>query len=183
MNPFLFGGRPETAIQAGHVVEDIAQAMASFSAELGIGPWYRFRTTQPRPGALYRGRAVNHDLSIALAFHGSMMLELIQQHDAQPSVFRDGVAQRGHGLHHWGIGTLRFDAQFAAQRAQGKEALYTARTARGARIAYFEGPTPLHAMLELIEITPANEQFYAAIAGAARAWDGRTLEWAGPSGA
>lgn len=183
MNDFLFGGRPETAIQAGHVVEDIDQAMASFSANLQVGPWYRFRTSQPRPGAFYRGREVNHDLSIALAFHGTLMLELIQQHDDQPSVFRDGVARRGHGFHHWGIGTRQFDTRVAEEQAQGREPLYTARTARGARIAYFEGATPLHAMKELIEITDTSEAFYAGIAQQARDWDGRTLLWPGPQAA
>ena len=95
MNEFLFGGKPETVIQAGHVVEDIDAAIVTFAATLRIGPWYRFRTSQPRKGSLYRGREVNHDLSIALAFHGSMMLELIQQHDDGPSVFREGVARTG----------------------------------------------------------------------------------------
>lgn len=178
---FLFGGRAETVIQAGHVVEDIDQAMASFTATLRVGPWYRFRVSQPRPGSLYRGREVHHDLSIALAFHGTMMLELIQQHDEQPSVFHDGVLRRGYGLHHWGIGTRRFDERLAAELAQGKEVLYTARTGRGARIAYFEGPTPLHAMTELIEVTETSERFYAGIAGASRDWDGQALEWCGPA--
>ncbi len=183
MNDFLFGGRPDTAIQAGHVVEDIDQAMAAFTAQLGVGPWYRFRVSQPRPGTLYRGREVTHDVSIALAFQGTMMLELIQQHDDQPSVFRDGVARSGYGLHHWGIGTRRFDERLAEELAQGKELLYTARTGRGARIAYFDGPAPLHAMKELIEITPASEAFYAELARQARGWDGRTLVWPGPQAA
>lgn len=182
MNEFLFGGRAETVIQAGHVVEDLDVAMATFTRVLGAGPWYRFRVSQPREGSLYRGCEVTHDLSIALAFHGTMMLELIQQHDEQPSVFRDGVAQRGYGLHHWGIGTRRFDERLAGELAQGKEMLYTARTGRGARIAYFEGPTPLHAMVEFIEITETSERFYAGIAAAGRDWNGKTLEWAGPDG-
>lgn len=177
MNEFLFGGKPETVIQAGHVVEDIDAAIVSFAATLQIGPWYRFRTSQPRKGSLYRGREVNHDLSIALAFHGSMMLELIQQHDDGPSVFREGVARTGWGLHHWGIGTRRFDERVAEQVASGKEMLYTARTGRSARIAYFEGPTPLHAMVELIEITETSETFYAGIAAQARSWNGKSPEW------
>jgi len=183
MTDFLFGGRPEAVIQAGHVVEDIDLAMATYAAQLGVGPWYRFRTSQPRPGALYRGKEVNLDLSIALAFRGTLMLELIQQHDDQPSVFRDGVARRGFGMHHWGIGTRRFDERVAEEQARGREALYTAQTARGARIAYFDGPAPLHAMKELIEITEANETFYAGIARQARDWDGRTILWPGPEAA
>ena len=177
MDNFIFGGRPETVIQLGYVVEDIERSVTEFGKRLGIGPWYRFRASPPRPSAFYRGRPAHHDISFALAFHGTMMLELMQQHDDSPSVLREGIARRGYGFHHWGIGTRRFDERVAEETAQGKEVIYTARTGRGVRIAFFEGPGPMQGMKELIEVTSANEEFYAAIAQQANQWDGKTLEW------
>jgi len=42
----------------------------------------------------YRGEPTDQDVSLAIAFTGSMMVELIEQHDPGPSVYRK---HRPHG--------------------------------------------------------------------------------------
>ena len=172
---FLFGALPESVIQIGYLVEDIDQAMMSFTAKLNIGPWHKFRISGLRPQSLYKGEPTAYDISIALTFQGTMMFELVQQHDAGASVFHDAVARRGYGLHHWGIGTRRFEERLAEEVAKGATPPFTSITGRGARIAYMEGPSPLYGMMELIEVTPENERFYASLAQRSSDWDGQTL--------
>ena len=172
---FLHGARPESVIQIGYLVEDIDDAMKAFTSKLNIGPWHKFRVSGPRPQSRYKGEPTAYDISIALTFQGTMMFELVQQHDAAASVFHDVVARRGYGLHHWGIGTRRFEERLAEETANGAMPLFTSVTGRGARIAYLEGPAPLYGMMELIEVTPENERFYAGIAQRSSEWDGSTL--------
>ncbi len=48
--------------------------------DLGLGPWFLRGPLQARK-PVYRGQPQDLRLSIAIAYSGHMMIELIQQHD------------------------------------------------------------------------------------------------------
>jgi hypothetical protein len=114
-----------------------------------------------------------------------MMFELIQQHDAQPSVYRETIQQRGYGFHHWAIAAApeRYDAVLAGYRQQGLQLSLEAMVSIGARAAYVDTSAELGGMIEVIEVTPVVEGLFTHIHQTSVGWDGsspvRTL---GPPG-
>lgn len=107
-----------------------------------------------------------------MVFAGSTMFELIQQHNDVPSVYREVVAKRGYGFHHWGFVTDRFDAAVADYVAQGYEVAYNAEPMPGVHVAYLDTTADLPGMIEVIEMTPAMEATFTAYHQAAIGWDG-----------
>lgn len=167
-------------IQFAYTTDDMQADMAEFTRRLGVGPWFVTGPFQPR-GALYRGQPTAMELTLAVAFTGRMTVELIQQHDDAPSVYRETVGKRGgHGFHHWGVLTEAFDADIARYQADGYEVAFTDVSPRGVRVAYLDTTSRLPGMIELMESTPALQDIYRGYWRAAQAWDGRTepvREW------
>jgi hypothetical protein len=106
-------GQPQTGVfQMAYVVEDIDASMRRWVEQLKIGPWFlleHFSGERPT----YRGEATEADVALAMAFAGHMLVELIALSDDKPSVWREGVERNGYGFHHFGVGTLDYDADLA----------------------------------------------------------------------
>jgi hypothetical protein len=167
-------GQPlDGIIQVAFVVEDIQTAMRQFGAQLRLGPWFLFEHFQFQ-WVKYRGAPSALDLTVALANSGHMMFELIQQHDAQPSVYRETIQQRGYGFHHWAIAAApeRYDAVLASYRERGFELSLEAMVSIGARAAYLDSAAELGGMIEVIEVTPGVEALFTHIHQASVGWDG-----------
>jgi hypothetical protein len=171
---FSFGPREHSIIQVAYTVGDIEKAMRQYGELLHIGPWFLIGPFVPAKG-VYRGTKTTMKISIAVAFAGQVMIELIEQHDGQPSVYHETLeARRGHGFHHWAIGARDFEATVAAYEARGYTVVFSDLSPRGVRIVYLETSADLPGMLEIIEMTADVEAQYRAMYEAARQWDGKT---------
>ena len=167
----LAWGQPENSItQLGYVVADLRQAMRDYGAQLNVGPWYVMEHFNG-PDWRYRGEPSHLDLSIALGFAGHMNIELIQQNNAAPSVYRDCIDSGRYGFHHWAVCARDFDRSAARYRADGGTIEFEATVGGGARVAYFAMPV-LPAMIEVIEVTPPVEGLFSSIYQASIDWDG-----------
>lgn len=159
-------------MQIAHVVPDIEAAAAHWAASLGAGPFYllpHLQLVTPQ----YRGRPTQLDCSIALGFSGGVCVELIRQHDAGPSVFRELLDRSGPGFHHWGVMTTAFDAELARHNAAGHVTAFSGAVAVGGRFAYVDTVATLGGMIELIELTPPVADLFRFLGDAAVGWDGR----------
>ena len=174
MSRLAFGQPLGGISQFAYVVEDIQRTMSDFTATFGIGPWFVRERFQP-PDGRYRGAATDPVLSLARAFSGHAMIELIQQHDDQPSVFHEGPGPRRFGFHHWAVMTKTIDEDLARLFARGYEEAFSDRLPSGSRVVYVDTSPVLPGMVELIEHTPAQELMYTRIYEAAIEWDGRSL--------
>ena len=74
--------------QNGYVVRDIEAAMRHWVEVLGVGPWF-YAEQAPIRDFVYRGEPSDVAVSIALANSGTLQVELIQQRNAAPSLFKD----------------------------------------------------------------------------------------------
>jgi hypothetical protein len=155
-------------IQYAYTVEDVEAGMHQFSNAFDVGPWFVTGPFTP-PHARYRGESTGLTITIARAFVGTTMIELIQQHDAGPSVYRGSVKVRGHGFHHWAIGSRDLDADVARF---GYPVVFEDLLATGARVVYVDPSGDLPGMIEIVELTPAQEQRFAEFHAAANNWDG-----------
>jgi len=167
-----FGQPLGSIVQYAYVVEDIDRAMANFQDRLGIGPWFIRGPFQPPNGHL-RGQPAAFTVTIARAFAGHAMIELIQQTDDAPSVFHEKGDARCYGFHHWAIFTTSFDEDVERYRAMGYHEAFSDRLPSGSRIVYMDATRDLPGMVELVEHTDAQERVYTRIYEASVNWDGK----------
>ena len=168
----LAWGQPLGAVvQFAYVVPDIDDAAARYVEHLNVGPWIVRGPFQP-PEGRYRGRPTAATFSIAHAFSGGVMIELIQQHDDSPSVFNERDLPERYGFHHWARLTGSFDDDLAALVDSGYEEAFSDRLPSGSRIVYVDATRDLAGMIELIEHTEAQERVYEGFYRAALDWGG-----------
>ena len=166
-------GQPAGALcQFAYVVPDVERAMSDFAERLRVGPWFMRGPFQP-PDARYRGQPTAAVFSVARAFSGHAMVELIQQHDASPSVFHESGGQRRYGFHHFATMTTSFDSDVERYAGLGYEEAFFDMLPSGSRVVYVDSTRDLPGMLELVEHSEAQEQVYANIQRASVGWDGR----------
>lgn len=174
MTQLLDFGQPLGGVmQIAYIVPDLRRAIEDYRPRLQAGPWFVIDHF-PLSDAQYRGQPSAFDVSIAIAYSGSMCFELIQQNNWEtPSVYTEVQAQRGWGFHHFGVSTRDFDGDVARYRALGHEMALYGVAGVGARAAYMDTNGALPGMIELIEMTEATEAFFTMMKTAADAWDGR----------
>ena len=165
-------GQPQTGIfQMAYVVEDIQAAMRTWTDELGVGPWHllpSFAGVEPS----YRGEPTEAEVALAMGFAGHMCIELIQPNDDRPSVWREGVERRGWGFHHFGVGSVDYDADLRRHLEQGHALAYEAKVPTGGRVAYVDTTAELPGYVELIEMDAATDDAFMRFYAASLAWDG-----------
>jgi hypothetical protein len=165
-------GQPLGAItQFAYVVPDIDRAMADFVERLAVGPWFLRARFRP-PHGRYRGQPTSLTFSLARAFAGHAMLELIEQHDEGLSVYHERPGPRRYGFHHWGVLTGSFDEDVARYVSCGYAEAFSDVLPSGSRVAYMDATSELPGMIELIEHTEAQERVYTEIYEATIDWDG-----------
>jgi hypothetical protein len=172
MRQLGFGQPVGGIIQSAYVVEDIYASMRDFTARLGVGPWFVSDPFQP-PEGRHRGEPTTFTITLAIAFTGHHMVELIQQHDQNPSVYVETVKGRGYGFHHWAIGSDNFEADVDRYKLAGFVVAFSDRSPRGMRVAYMDKPGELPGMIEIVEMTEAAEAAYTRCFEAAQGWDGK----------
>jgi hypothetical protein len=181
MERFTFGAAEKSIIQFAYTVDDIENGMRRYTELLHIGPWFLIGPFVPAKG-LYRGAVTKMKISLAVAFAGEVMVELIEQHDAEASVYQETLRARGiHGFHHWAIGARDFDATVEQYKSKGYREAFSDISPRGVRVVYLDTSADLSGMLEIIEMTLDVEEQYKRMYDAARTWDGKhSVVWVKP---
>lgn len=166
-------GQPIGGImQIAHIVPDVMTAIKDHIPRLACGPWFVIEHF-PLLDACYRGEPVDLDITLALAFSGSMCFELIQQNNWEtPSVYTEVQRKRGWGFHHVAVSCADFDADVAKYQALGHEMALYGVAGPGARAAYMDSSDVLPGMIELIEMTDRTEAFFTMMKDASETWDG-----------
>jgi hypothetical protein len=173
MQKFSFGARDNGIMQFAYTVDDIQEGMRRYTDLLRIGPWFLIGPFVPAKG-VYRGAVTSMRISLAVAFAGEAMVELIEQHDEAPSVYRETLKARGaHGFHHWAIGARDFEKTSAHYRSLGYAEAFSDTAPMGFRVVYFDTAGDLPGMLEVIEMNADVEEQYRRMCQAAKDWDGR----------
>lgn len=157
--------------QNGYVVRDIAAAMRHWIG-LGVGPWF-YLERAPIERFTFRGEPSDVHVSIALANSGPLQLELIQQRNDAPSMYREFLAAGREGLQHVAYWTDEFDRDFALARRLGWPVGQTGEVGRDGRFAYFDTEAHPGTVLELSEKSGRKGVMFRRIAEAAEGWDGR----------
>jgi len=157
--------------QLGYVVPDIEAAMDYWSRVLGVGPFF-YAERVPVVNFTYRGAPSSPVTSVALANSGAVQVELIQQRNDAPTMYRDFVAAKGSGLQHVVYWTQNFDADMERRSARGFKVGMGGEVGARGRFVYFETEYHPGAVIELSEVEGPKGRMFDLIRNAATGWDG-----------
>lgn len=164
----LFG----PARQNGIVVRDLDEALAYWTGQLGVGPFFRFDNLSNASFFQREEALPPPEMSIALGHWGDLQIELICPHGAGLSTWHAFLAARGGGLHHTSVWTPDFDAAMARAAVQGLALEARGQVLGGGRYAYFQSGGVDQPLLEVAEVTPEVAQTFDFIRQCAVDWDG-----------
>jgi hypothetical protein len=161
--------------QLGYVVLDIHEAMRWWVEDAQIGPWF-YNETSVVSEVDYRG-TVYHDLTLSSAFanSGGLQIELIQQDNTAPTVYRDYLAVHPEGgLHHWSSWPTpeQYDERMSVALKMGYVAEMQGNSPKGAFV-YFSKGGQVAPLFEMAAMVPSRIEFFDRVRDAAIDWDGR----------
>lgn len=157
-------------MQIAYVVEDIDLAVKHWAEKLGVAPF--FVTRHAKYSKLtYQGEQAYCDISLAFAYSGDYQIELVQQHNDMPSVFRDFVERNGFGMHHVGILAEDIEEEILKLAARGVDPVQHCISELGVEAIFFNCDLHPGGMLELIQATPVLSAAFSYMKDAAKNWD------------
>lgn len=165
---------PHRIVQNAYVVADLDAAIERWHALWGLGPFF-VRRHIDLPSVSYRGQPARLDISAAYVQSGDIMVELVTQHDAAPSAFRDVFAPGQEGFHHVAVVPDDYDALVAHYARAGCPLVTELRTASGRGAAYVDARPLVGHFVEIYWPSEGLRRLYAEVAAAAANWDGRRL--------
>jgi hypothetical protein len=155
--------------QVGYVVRDIHASMEHWVRH-GVGPWFYVEHV-PMDYFRYHGTEGDVHMSVALANSGATQLELIQQRDDNPSMYKDFLDAGNHGAQHIAYWTSDYDALYDKAIGEG----YTVGqegSISGGRFAYLQTEWEPGTTIEISDVSGPKGQLFAYIRDAAANWDG-----------
>jgi hypothetical protein len=160
--------------QNGYVVRDIEAALDHWIHAMGVGPWFLFEKVD-LDWFRHRGEPSSPHLSIALANSGDLQIELIQQHDDAPSMYREFLDAGGEGLQHVAFWSTDYQALFDEMQSSGYALVHEGQIGgEQGRFAYFDSPAHPGSVIEISDVSGPKGRFFEAVRAAAAGWDGRS---------
>ena len=160
--------------QIAYFVADLHEAAAAHTRSFGSGPFFVLEHVALTRSE-HRGVACPFDHSSAYGQWGAVMIELVVQHNPDPSAFHDmyPLGSGRFGIHHTALIVDDLAAAIAGFAADGMALAQSATTVSGTDFAFIDATRRYGHMIELYEPTPTLTGFYAMVAKAAENWDGR----------
>jgi hypothetical protein len=160
--------------QAGYVVRDIEREIQHWTHALGVGPFFYIERL-PLHGFTYADQPSDPHVSVALGYSGEVQVELIEQRNAAPSMWREFLDAGHEGLHHVAFWSREFDRHLSQLTARGLQVGHSGRSGGGGpdeRFAYLWRAPGDPQVIELSEMGGRKVEIYEMVAEAARMWDG-----------
>jgi hypothetical protein len=88
--------------QQAYLVNDLEKACEQWSRLFHAGPFV-IAPHHRTESFVYRGTNQEADVSYAFGYLGEMMIQLIEQHDETPSIYREMYGSGHEGFHHIGV--------------------------------------------------------------------------------
>ena len=127
------------------------------------------------------GRYDDIHLTIALANSGDVQLELIQQRDETPSMYREFLAAGHEGLQHWSSWPENYDELLDRAVDDGWTIGQRGESPRGPFVYFLNEGHP-GTVIEMAEPTPTRRRIFDAVREAAIDWDGDPVRRDWPAG-
>lgn len=162
--------------QLAYKVNDLEAAAQAHHRAFGSGPFVVARHVA-LASSQHRGVERPFDHSSAYGQWGSVMVELVVQHNLDDSALHDMFPHGSgrEGLHHTAVFVDDLHAGIAQFESEGAPLAQLSVTEGGTAFAFVDTRESLGHMLELYEPTEQLVWFYDFVAAAAQGWDGRDM--------
>jgi hypothetical protein len=162
--------------QLAYKVNDLEAAAQTHHRQFGSGPFFVLRHVT-LASSVHRGVERPFDHSSAYGQWGGVMVELVVQHNADPSALHEMFPHGSgtEGLHHAALFVDDLHAEIARFESEGAPLAQLSVTETGTAFAFVDTRKGLGHMLELYEPTAQLTGFYDFVAQAAQGWDGQDL--------
>lgn len=158
--------------QNGYVVRDIEAAMQHWIEVMGVGPWFYIEDVKT-DWFTHRGQPSEVKMSIALANSGDLQIELIQQRNDAPSMYREFLEAGREGLQHMSYWTEHYQALYDTAQSLGYRIGHEGQIGgEKGRFAYFDTESHPGTVIEISDISGTKGKTFAHIRKAAEGWDG-----------
>jgi len=159
--------------QNGYVVRDVEAAMDHWMERLGVGPWFLIERVK-LDWFRHRGADSSPALSIALANSGDLQIELIQQWDDSPSLYREFLDAGHEGLQHVAFWTTEYQSLYDAMAEAGYTLGHEGQIGGPqGRFAYYDSDAHPGTVVEISDVSGGKGRFFDHVRRAAAEWDGR----------
>ena len=165
---------PRPVRQLAYFCADVRAAALAHHLAFGSGPYF-VADNIPLASSVHRGQPHRFEHSSAYGQWGDVMVELVVQHNSDPSAFHDmyPAGSDRFGIHHTALFVDDLRAAIAGFAADGLPLAQYATTTSGTDFSFIDATARYGHMIELYEPTPTLTGFYAMVAAAAENWDGR----------
>ena len=167
-----------TVRQLAYVVNDMDSALKYWIETLKVGPFFLFEHC-PLENQKFFGKPANTDVTLALGNSGSLQIEIIYQHNDEPSVYKEFLDAGRVGVHHFGLMPDDYVNACNQYRSLGHEAAFEC-TIGGAPLVYFDTVETVGHYIELWDNSSVFKNLFDMIEGAATDWDGKDPIRPGP---
>lgn len=159
--------------QNGYVVRDIEAALDHWVNVLGVGPWFYFEKVE-LDSFTYKGEPSPLEMKVALANSGDIQIELIQQVNDAPSMYRDFLAAGHEGLQHVAYWTTEYQALYDKALALGYRVGHEGQVGGPqGRFAYFDVESHPGSVVEISDISGNKRSLFEFVKKASIGWDGK----------
>jgi hypothetical protein len=168
----------DTVRQLAYVVRDMDAALKYWTETLKVGPFFMFEHC-PLLDQKFYGKPANTDVSLALGNSGDLQIEIIFQHNDEPSVYKEFLDAGRVGVHHFGLMPPDYGAACEQYKALGHAAAFEC-TVGGAPLTYFDTVATLGHYIELWDNNQVFKDLFMLVEDAAKDWDGKDPVRPGP---
>jgi Glyoxalase/Bleomycin resistance protein/Dioxygenase superfamily len=155
--------------QIGYVVRDIRASMNHWISH-GVGPWFYVEHVELEYFR-HRGADSRLEMSAAVANSGGIQIELIQQRNDAPSVYKDFLGAGREGAQHVAYWTTGYQQLYDQALSLGYKVAQEGQLG-GGRFAYLDTEHDPGTMIEISDISGTKGQLFALVRQAAATWDG-----------
>jgi catechol 2,3-dioxygenase-like lactoylglutathione lyase family enzyme len=157
-------------VQRGYVVPEIEAAVRHWLAR-GVGPFFIEEHIRP-PGQFDDG-PTRPDLSAAFAYSGDQQIEVIQQFDDAPTIYREYLTSNpSGGLQHVAFWVDDITATLEELSGAGHD--FCVRQRFGDMHAYIDSEKEPGVMIQLMARNELMVALFDLIKAGADSWDGKT---------
>jgi hypothetical protein len=161
-------------IQNAYYVSHLDLAITRFHNLWGLGPFF-VRRHIGLENVVYRGEPAALDISAAYTQAGDIMIELVTQHNNEPSIFRDRFAAHESGFHHVALDFGDHDSQVESFNSRGFESVTSFKTSEGRGATYLDTFDLLGHATEVYRVNDSLRALYTNVRSAAETWNGERL--------
>ena len=160
-------------MQMAFIVDSFEDSIEFWTRKMNVGPFVMLEGVELKD-VYYKDSSADIDFSGAIAYTGSMQVELIKQYCDTPSIYNEYVNNEKGPLHHLCTLTDNIENDIRILESQGYTNLQGGKTQDNGKFAYLDTKEREGPILEIAQLSEAGLGFFDVMREASKNWDKKT---------